>query len=277
MKNFTLLMLASTLNFYCFAQEIVIYDTFDAFEASINENCADTALTFEDFEGILQGLCNVNILPDPNQECFAADELEEGFTIEGMSGDGMIAFDTGEFGDNPIPLVLPNNSEDTVILRLSPNVNAVAFSLWGGVVEAEIKIYDANDILINEVTLPTPNGQLSFFSVVSTVPIFRIEYTGAIFTGQLYFGAMNCTNLNVSSQELQNITIFPNPASNFITINNPANLEIKNIYFTDVTGKRIKMEYNTTNEISLNDMQTGVYFITIETIQGRITKKVLVK
>ena len=68
------------------------------------------------------------------------------------------------------------------------------------------------------------------------------------------------------------ISIYPNPTSNVLNISSTNNIEINNISITDLNGRTIK-NVNATNSINVSDLNAGVYFITIETTEGKSTKK----
>lgn len=74
--------------------------------------------------------------------------------------------------------------------------------------------------------------------------------------------------------------VFPNPATDVVTITNTENINVKQIEIYDVNGKNIKsQEYNNENEIQLNisDLASGTYMFHIKTNQGIAVKKVVKK
>ena len=71
-----------------------------------------------------------------------------------------------------------------------------------------------------------------------------------------------------------NISIFPNPANNFLTVKSN-NFEIKNIKLIGLTGNIISNSTEKTLDIS--NLTTGLYFIEIETNKGVYTQKFIKK
>ncbi len=76
------------------------------------------------------------------------------------------------------------------------------------------------------------------------------------------------------------IKIFPNPASEEITLSFSKIISNGNIQLFDALGRKV-LEQTISNErlkiISLNGMQRGTYFVSISSETGRITKKLLIK
>ncbi|PIP54217.1 MAG: hypothetical protein COX07_06525 [Bacteroidetes bacterium CG23_combo_of_CG06-09_8_20_14_all_32_9] len=87
----------------------------------------------------------------------------------------------------------------------------------------------------------------------------------------------NCQNIsdNFNTQ----FQIFPNPVNDVLFINNIKQSEIKNIYLTDMTGRKIKLKYvcyNVNNfEVETNFLSQGIYMLTIETNIGNCYQKIV--
>ncbi len=71
------------------------------------------------------------------------------------------------------------------------------------------------------------------------------------------------------------ITVYPNPASNMLTIKTINNLAIQQLSFLDITGKLIAQFMNQT-EIDLTNIANGVYLLNIQTEKGNLVKQVVV-
>ena len=80
------------------------------------------------------------------------------------------------------------------------------------------------------------------------------------------------TNLSNQSFDNDAFSLYPNPSSDFLNISNPNNVEIKNISVIDINGRTIK-NINSATTINVSDLNAGVYFVTIETAEGKSTKK----
>lgn len=73
-------------------------------------------------------------------------------------------------------------------------------------------------------------------------------------------------------------SVFPNPASNLISISNSENILVNEITITDLNGRVVKQsKYNNTSEIQINlsDLASGMYLMKINSDQGSATKKII--
>ena len=78
-------------------------------------------------------------------------------------------------------------------------------------------------------------------------------------------------DINLTNQ----ITVYPNPSGNFVTITTNNNLTIQQLQLLDITGKVIAQFSNQT-EIDLSNIANGVYLINIQTEKGNLVKQVVV-
>lgn len=68
-------------------------------------------------------------------------------------------------------------------------------------------------------------------------------------------------------------SIYPNPTSSILNISNSNNVEIKAISVFDINGRLVKNQNGALTEINVSDLNAGIYFVTIETAEGKATKK----
>ncbi len=71
----------------------------------------------------------------------------------------------------------------------------------------------------------------------------------------------------------QKIQIFPNPTSNFISIQTENNIKFKSAEIKDVLGKTILTSNNTT--IDLSKFEPGIYFVELTTDKGKYVKRII--
>ncbi len=83
----------------------------------------------------------------------------------------------------------------------------------------------------------------------------------------------NSTSINII-QDL-GITIYPNPASEQISITNK-NIKIKEVFICDIMGKQINGFLVNDNQtmLDVSNLSAGMYVAKINTEQGIITRKV---
>ncbi|HLV46293.1 MAG TPA: YCF48-related protein [Flavobacterium sp.] len=73
------------------------------------------------------------------------------------------------------------------------------------------------------------------------------------------------------------LTIYPNPAEDFIHIQNDSNLTIQYIHLIDMHGKIIRTIESDFQSLNVSDISAGNYILFIQTSEQRIAKKVVVK
>lgn len=74
--------------------------------------------------------------------------------------------------------------------------------------------------------------------------------------------------------------IYPNPASDVVSVKNTKNIQINTISLTDLNGRIVlKNAANVAGDTQINvsDLSAGIYLMTVETAQGNFTTKVIKK
>ncbi len=87
----------------------------------------------------------------------------------------------------------------------------------------------------------------------------------------------NTTPVSVTDFNIENITISPVPAENFINLN--ASEKVNNIEIFNISGKKILSQTINAqkSQISIKNLTSGVYFIKVYTFGKVFTKKIIVK
>ncbi len=151
--------------------------------------------------------------------------------------------------------------------------------------------------------LDNGGGLVSVLSKVSKPGILALTCVATsgcgAYSGYYYFATTNCnavvqgtnpSSLQGTSTEETNdnslstgqyINIYPNPARSMVTVFIPENVEIKNafIQISDTYGRKIKTitSPNHSNNVMIQDLASGTYFIEIYNNQKLVTVKKLVK
>lgn len=84
------------------------------------------------------------------------------------------------------------------------------------------------------------------------------------------------TGLGVEKPLASKFSAYPNPANNTVNISNNYNITLTRINITDVNGRSVKtVDVNNLSEIQMNvsDLNSGVYFMNIDTDSGKVVKK----
>ncbi len=86
---------------------------------------------------------------------------------------------------------------------------------------------------------------------------------------------------NVSISEnflLQNINIYPNPATENVTVSIGDNLQLESILVYNTSGQIIKTIDNISNStFQINNLDKGIYFVQIIMFEGIITKRLIIE
>lgn len=77
--------------------------------------------------------------------------------------------------------------------------------------------------------------------------------------------------------DLSNFTIYPNPATDHITIENVEKLEINSIVLSDIEGNVIKSFNYGIKELEVKNLPSGVYFVQIVTSQSIWSERIVVE
>ncbi|WP_396198791.1 FG-GAP-like repeat-containing protein [Flavobacterium sp.] len=75
--------------------------------------------------------------------------------------------------------------------------------------------------------------------------------------------------LSASTFNGKNVIIYPNPASDYLTISNIEHLNINAINIIDTNGKTISKITSNYNAIDVSNLSNGIYIISIETKEGK--------
>ncbi|MES2863749.1 MAG: choice-of-anchor L domain-containing protein [Bacteroidota bacterium] len=120
---------------------------------------------------------------------------------------------------------------------------------------------------------PTPDYSVGTL-IENTAEIY-FDYNPAITTNT--FETLFVNALSSESHTLQNFAIYPNPANNFITIQNKDNAIISKVNLTDILGKNIKTSTYNSSEVSMDisNLNSGIYFVEIYSNEVKTTKKII--
>lgn len=72
-----------------------------------------------------------------------------------------------------------------------------------------------------------------------------------------------------------NFVATPNPTNDVLNIANTSNIAVNAIQITDMNGRIVKEVKGMTNQINVNELNAGVYFLKITTDQGTGTTKII--
>ncbi|WP_400075439.1 T9SS type A sorting domain-containing protein [Winogradskyella sp. R77965] len=117
------------------------------------------------------------------------------------------------------------------------------------------------------------SGNIQVLYTIGEVNVQEIS-AGGISISEGFINSSSNSALGISGVEMNDINIYPNPASDKVTIvsNNP----IDSIEVYDILGKQIKT-LKSTNQIDVSDLNVGIYLFKIWIEKQVQTKKVVVE
>ena len=217
------------------------------------------------------------------------DEVDAAITAGDANQWLQMAFEDPNDASSGVSLVSMSVSKDFPLLTLvsmiapspdwfiainSLNLRNMADDGWRDTFTIDVFGYDSGtDDGANYTSVDSPN---------SPVGIFMIN--GAPFSGNK-MGTLTLTLesvLGIESPSLETgISISPNPASDFIAINNNSNKALQSIYIYNVLGNLVKkIQANSVQQqiiIPMNQLNSGIYLVKIEAQNGEsVTKKIVV-
>jgi len=154
-----------------------------------------------------------------------------------------------------------------------------------GDMEYCIKMKVNNDYF-GTTTASTPDC-ITYQSILTAIPSRRHLFTQwsdgntdnprtVIVTSDTTFTAIFTYTSAIEEQGMDNfIKIYPNPANEFITLENKQNI-MKEVCMYDISGREVKRISISTNKITLDvsDLQRGMYVMKVSTEKGVITRKI---
>ncbi|WP_452232798.1 T9SS type A sorting domain-containing protein [Lacinutrix sp. MEBiC02595] len=139
-----------------------------------------------------------------------------------------------------------NSTIGSVDLRNGNNTNITSFSLYN----VNIDCANVDD------------------EVFSTANWTNINYSSVVFSN-------DCQTLSTNENQLNTISMYPNPVVNNLHIGLKNNQILKGITIVDLQGKQLLT--TTETAIDLSYLSSGYYFALINTDQGKSVKKILKK
>ena len=77
-------------------------------------------------------------------------------------------------------------------------------------------------------------------------------------------------------QDVQSVTIYPNPAQGQFNINTTETVKTVNVY--DLAGRLVMAESNLSgNQVDIHNLAQGIYKVVIETANGSYVSSLIVK
>jgi hypothetical protein len=89
-----------------------------------------------------------------------------------------------------------------------------------------------------------------------------------------FFGVSE-TSASSTSFDTNSISVYPNPATSVVNLSSKDGLTFENVTIVDVNGRTVKTVTvnQTQSQINVSELNSGIYFLNIETNEGSTVKK----
>lgn len=144
--------------------------------------------------------------------------------------------------------------------------------------------YSGNNLMLITGAEATPYTNLNTIGINTVTDFWSL---GGLPNGILAVLRLNIQQLGVATKPVlaqNSLQIFPNPTADFlnVVVDLESHTNGLSLMLTDVTGKVIFRDFQTniqqkTMQYDIKNLSTGIYFLTLSSEKGRITKKVVVE
>lgn len=187
----------------------------------------------------------------------------------------------------------PNNNDWLISPSISLGTSGNTLSFWAKSCDAT---YADEKFNVGVSTTNTAVG--SFTMIASNVqtafgPYVEYTYNLDAYQGQNVYIAINCvspdmfgfmvddfkvtaTTLSSDSFTLSGVKMYPNPAKDILNIQSETEVLTK-VTIADLNGRIVKESTNNLSQISLGNLTSGIYMVTIESANAKKVEKLIVE
>ena len=211
---------------------------------------------------------NGNILDSINIVNLAPDEEKElQFDVKSLPTDSLVTYKICFYSNNA---VVENNSFTLLNTDFSIYEESISQNKDSIVLQVKVQGIFEYQWYKNEVPILYANTP-KFVATENGAYSLKIK-SGTYTQISNIIGINNIiSSLNSSLKDISSIYIFPNPSSNFLTIQGIQENSVITIF--DINGKQILNKQLSTKQIDVSHLQNGEYIIKIKDRTGTITKK----
>jgi hypothetical protein len=124
------------------------------------------------------------------------------------------------------------------------------------------------------INFVSPYEEIIWFRQSDGIPILRFLKNGTLISA--YFASVDAISGIDDEKNNSNVSVYPNPFTNSISIRIANNEKIEKIRIFDSLGKVIYLEQNSNkNTINTEGLNSGVYFIEVITDKSIVFKKII--
>ncbi len=80
--------------------------------------------------------------------------------------------------------------------------------------------------------------------------------------------------MSVNDNILSQLSVYPNPTNDIVTVKMPSNIEVVSMKLFDVLGNLVLKNANT-SRLDVSNLSSGLYLLDITTTAGSVSKKIV--
>lgn len=81
--------------------------------------------------------------------------------------------------------------------------------------------------------------------------------------------------LSLNDSLLQQISVYPNPSKEKVTVSLPNSISIEKASLTDISGKQMVISLDANNSFSVSEFAAGIYILNLETTEGVLNRRIV--
>ncbi|MDW9378796.1 T9SS type A sorting domain-containing protein [Chryseobacterium sp. JV558] len=213
-----------------------------------------------------------------NDNCSGATSLTVGTNFASAA---ITTNNTSATTDGNLPSCNPDAVENVwfkVVVPASGNLTLEIRETAGSSFDDSVlTVYSGSCGSLTEIDCDDDSGE-DFFSMISltgqtpgnTLYVSVWKYDSNTDNGEFQISAYDDSLLSTHEvvNSKNNITVFPNPFNDTITISDIS--KVKSVSVLDASGKSVKTIEKPTSQMYLNDLKSGLYFITLKMTDGTV-------
>ncbi len=234
------------------------------YQFNTNDNIANAIAIQNNGKIIITG----EIDTDDNASIIKTDFATLRFNADGsldtsFGQNGKLITDFGSNDDSPRAIQIQNDGKILIAGTSNKNYAMARYNIDGSPDNANFG--SSND---GKVVLTTPDNDVC--TAMKLQPDGKILLSGITSNGftNLLFVVIRFNNqiLSIFNQNLDNpFETYPNPTKSVINISNPLNYSVEKIEIVDISGKTVFENNQNNNQVNVENLQNGIYFLKIQT------------
>ena len=113
------------------------------------------------------------------------------------------------------------------------------------------------------------------YNITATLDGYQLYTSSIQINGGNVVHNITLNENSIDNNNPENIILYPNPFTNEIYVSHPE--RVKNVQITDIIGQTVKQLIFNGNSIVTENLSSGIYFVKIETLSGKILIQKMVK